>query len=383
MSKVAIKPELLRWARERSGATTADLVQRFPKYDAWEKGDAQPTLRQLENLAKRTLTPLGYFFLPEPPEDKLPIPDFRTVQDEPVKRPSPNLLETVHMMQRRQDWMRDHLAEEGQSPLRFVGSVGLGDSSEQVARRIRETLGITDDWARQQRWWTEALLEFRRAVESAGIIVVINGVVGNNVYRKLDLGEFRGFVLSDALAPLIFVNGADAKAAQMFTLAHELAHLWLGRGGVFNLEGLQPAENEVEKFCNRVAAEFLVPARGLQAVWPQAVQTNEPFQTLARRFKVSPLVAARRALDLGLIPRARFFAFFNEYQKDERRQAEARPSGGDFYATHEVRLGRRFGEAVIRAAKEGRLLYREAYQLTGLFGRTFDRFAEGLGFTGE
>jgi Zn-dependent peptidase ImmA (M78 family) len=382
VSKVAVKPDLIRWARERSGVTTADLVQRFPKYEAWERGEDKPTLRQLENLAKKTLTPLGYFFLARPPEDHLPIPDFRAVADEPVKRPSPNLLETVQTMLRRQDWMRDFLTEEGQSSLPYIGSVTLQDRPQQTALRVRETLGMTSGWASQQRTWTEALLEFRRLVERAGVIVAINGVVGNNVYRKLDPEEFRGFVLSDPLAPLIFVNGADAKAAQMFTLAHEVAHLWIGRGGVFNLEGMQPANSEVEKFCNRLAAEVLIPERELPPAWAQAIQTAEPFQTMARRFKVSPLVTARRALDAGLIGRDEFFEFYTGYQQDERRQAAARTSGGDFYATQEVRVGRRFGEAVIRAAREGKLLYREAYQLTGLFGETFDRFAKGLGFIG-
>jgi Zn-dependent peptidase ImmA (M78 family) len=206
--------------------------------------------------------------------------------------------------------------------------------------------------------------------------------VGNNNRRKLEPEEFRGFILPDEYAPLIFVNGADGKAAQMFTLAHELGHLWLGRGGVFNLIALQPVEDEVEKFCNRIAAEFLIPAAELRASWTEAAQTEEPFQTLAQRFKVSPVVGARRALDLGLISPSDFSEFYRHYQEDERRQAASRPSGGDFYATQEARLGRRFGEAVIRAAREGRLLYREAYQLTGLFGQTFDRFAKGLGVAG-
>src|SRR5580693_466750 len=195
----------MRWARERCGVTTADLVQHFPKYEAWERGDSQPTLKQLENLAKKTFTPLGYFFLSTPPEDKLPIPDFRTLSGEPVRRPSPNLLETVQIMQRRQDWLRDYLAEEGQSPLSFVGSVSLANRPEEASRLMRETLGIANDWARQQGTWTEALLEFRRTVERAGIIVAVNGIVGNNVHRKLNPEEFRGFVLSDSLAPLIFV----------------------------------------------------------------------------------------------------------------------------------------------------------------------------------
>jgi Zn-dependent peptidase ImmA (M78 family) len=118
----------------------------------------------------------------------------------------------------------------------------------------------------------------------------------------------------------------------------------------------------------------------LNACWVEAARTEEPFQTLARRFKISPLVAARRALDLGLIAKADFFEFYEAYQEDERRKASQRPSGGDFYATQDVRLGRRFANAVVRAAKEGRLLYRDAYHLTGLCGETFDRYAKTLEF---
>lgn len=383
MSKVAVKPDLIRWARKRSGAKTGDLAQRFPKYEAWERGESQPTLRQLEDFSKKTFTPLGYFFLSEPPEDKLPIPDFRTVRDEPMRRPSPNLLESIYMMKRRQDWMREYLDEEGGAPLPYVGSARLQDRPDEVAFNIRNVLGMVTDWAGLQGTWADALREFRRMIESAGILVVINGIVGNNTNRKLDTDEFRGFVLSDPLAPLIFVNGVDAKAAQMFTLAHELAHLWLGQGGVFNFEQLQPIDNEVEKFCNAVAAEVLIPAAVMREAWLNASQTHDPYQILAQRFKVSPLVAARRALDLGCIRRREFFAFYEAYQRDERRKKAARPGGGDFYATQETRVGRRFGEAVVRAAQGGRLLYREAYQLTGLYGHTFDRFAKELGLIGE
>jgi Zn-dependent peptidase ImmA (M78 family) len=379
MSKVAVKSDLITWARERSGVPGSALRKRFPKFQEWERGEAQPTLRQLEAFAKTTSTPLGYFFLPNPPEERLPIPDFRTVPGAEAQRPSPNLLETIQTMQLRQGWMREFLIEEGEEPLAFVGCVRLQDDDNGVAARIRETLSLPGNWARVQSTWTEALKTLRETIETIGILVTVNGIVGNNTRRKLDVNEFRGFVLVDEYAPLVFVNGADAKAAQMFTLAHELAHLWLGRGGVFNFENLQPVSNEVELFCNRVAAEFLVPAESIRQVWTAAEQADEPFQFLAKEFKVSPLVAARRALDLRLIPRQEFFDFYQRYQEDERRQTRKR-SGGDFYATQGMRIGERFASAVVRAVKEGRLLYRDAYRLTGLHGKTFDRYAESLGF---
>jgi Zn-dependent peptidase ImmA (M78 family) len=207
--------------------------------------------------------------------------------------------------------------------------------------------------------------------------------VGNNTHRKLDVNEFRGFVLNDNYAPLIFVNAADYKSANMFTLAHELVHVWINQEGVSNLNfrTLEANDNEIEIYCNKVAAELLVPENELRALWMNTKTVKEPFQFLARQFKVSPLVAARRALDLEFITRDAFFAFFEAYRVDERRKREKKSDGGDFYNTQNVRVGKRFATAVIRATKESHLLYREAYQLTNLYGTTFDKYAKSLGFT--
>jgi Zn-dependent peptidase ImmA (M78 family) len=325
------------------------------------------------------MAPLGYFFLPEPPEEKLPIPDFRTLDDAPVRRPSPNLLDTVYTMQRRQGWLRDERIEQGHEPLAFVRSTTVQAVPATVAAAIRRALGVSAGWADLHRTWTEALRALRVHIEEAGIVVVINGVVGNNNYRKLDPQEFRGFVLVDEYAPLIFVNGSDGKAAQMFTLAHELAHLWVGQDAVFNLRDMLPASVGVEQFCNRVAAEFLIPEAEMRDVWRTARNSADPYQFIARRFKVSELVAARRALDLRLINRDAFFQFYNQYLERERRAATSKAEGGDFYATQNARVGRAFGQAVVQAVREGRLLYRDAFELTGLHGATFDKYASKLG----
>lgn len=379
MQTLNVKHELIRWALERSGRSVEGLARQFPKLGKWESGEAQPTLKQLEALAKKTWTPLGYFFLPEPPQEKLPIPDFRTVSDRPVGSASPNLIDTLHTMQRRQTWMRDYLIDRGHEPLPFIASANLRESPATVAQRIRRVIGTGDGWASHHGTWSDALRHLREAIEAAGILVVINGVVGNDTHRKLDTEEFRGFVLMDGYAPLIFVNGSDAKSAQMFTLAHELAHLWVGESALFNLYNFEPSEFTVEQFCNKVAAEFLVPAREFEIFWPRAIQDAEPFQNIARYFKVSPIVAARRAQDLGLIQQTEFLIFFRSYQEDERRKAARVSGGGNFYQTQNVRLGKRFARAVALAAKEGRLLYRDAYRLTDLHGATFDKYAKTLG----
>lgn len=381
--QLQLQPSVLRWARERAGLERHALAEKLKtteeKVTEWEKnGEIRFTL--MRKLAHLTHTPEGFLFLDEPPEDRLPIPDFRTLKDAPLKRPSPDLLETVQAMQQRQAWMRDFLIEEGNDPLPFVGSATLRSKPSQVAADMRKTLGFADGWANEEKTWTDALMHLRQKIEGAGILIVINGVVGNNSHRKLNLDEFRGFALADEYAPLVFINGADFKSAQMFTFAHELAHLWIGKDGVSNLDDLLPPSDETEIWCNAVAAEFLIPARELKACWDEAHWTDEPFQFLARKFKVSGIVAARRALDLELISRPAFFKFYKAHLEDERRKGESKTSGGSFWNNQNVRIGQRFGSAVIAAAREGRLLYRDAYQLMGLQGETFTKFAENLGF---
>lgn len=380
--RVSAKPELISWAIDRSGLAEDDLLRTFPKLDQWRSGERQPTLRQLEQFANKTMTPLGYLFLEEPPDEQLPIPDFRTVGDTPIGRPSPNLIDTIQSMQRRQSWMREYMLEDGHPPLEFVGCARNARNIVSLAARIREALGLNVDWAEQHRTWEDALRTLRNSSERVGVLVATSSVVGLNSHRRLDAEEFRGFVLCDTYAPLIFVNGADSKSARMFTLAHELVHVWIGRGGLFNLIQTMPHNDTTERFCNQTAAEFLVPGHKLRERWDEAKGTSNPFRTIARWFKVSPVAAARRALDLRLLTRTQFFAFYQHDQEEwHRRRAEEkkRKKGGpNFYDVQDARLGKRFAYAVVRAAREGRLLYREAYRLTDFKGGTFTKYADRL-----
>lgn len=379
MTRVPVRPEMLRWARERAGHDVRDFAPRFPQLPAWERGEKQPTFRQLEAFARATHTPFGYLFLPEPPEERLPIPDFRTVKNRP-SRPSPDLLDTIYTMQRRQDWLREERIECEADPLDFVGSARLSDQPAAVGQEMRRSAGLSAGWAADVATWEMAVSELRRRIEALGAMAVINGIVGNNTHRKLDVDEFRGFALTDRHAPLIFVNGADAKSAQMFTLAHEFAHVWLGPEGegVSGFEGIFPGDARIEKFCDEAAAEFLVPARELKEHWQGVRRTSDPFERVARYFKVSPIVAGRRAMDLRLVNRDTFFDFYNAYIKRERQRAN-KAGGGDFYNNQNTRVGATFATSVIRAAMEGRLTFKEAYDLTGLRGGAFQEYAQRLG----
>lgn len=380
MVKVEVKAELLKWAIRRSGRPAQDIEQKFPKIWEWITAVESPDLKQLEKFALFTYTPLGYFFLEKPPQEKLPIPLYRTINTQSSdKEISVNLLDTIHVMQSRQAWMREYLVERGASPLGFVGSADLQSDIIDVAQNLRNTLNLSANWASYYSTWTDALSAFRQAIEDVGILIVTNGIVGNNTHRKLDPQEFRGFVLVDEFAPLLFVNGADGKAAQMFTLAHELAHVIYGYSAAFDLSGALPADEYIEKLCDQVAAEFLVPAIEFKQAWAAEQESSNTFQKLARKFKVSEIVIARRALDLEYIDKDGFFDFYDRYQS-EQRNAKTSQGGGDFYANQKFRVGKRFAKSIIIAAKEGSLLYSEAYRLTGLRGKTFDIFADSIGY---
>jgi len=382
MSRIAVSPQLLRWARERAGLAVSDLQNKFPHLQDWEREEAQPTMKQLESYAKATRVPFGFLFLHEPPEITLPFTDFRTVESRRPQGPSPELMDTVQLMQRRQNWMRDERVENDAEPLGFVGTATLDDDPIAIGQEMRRVVDLNTGWAQHVPTWTAAIGALRDAIEALGIMAVINGVVGNNTRRKLDVSEFRGFAITDPYAPLIFINGADAKSAQMFTLAHELAHLWLGDvgEGLSGFKGLQPDGNDVERFCDQAAAEFLVPEAELQAAWATVAHSDTPFEKLAGKFKVSPIVIGRRAKDLRLVERSEFFSFYEDYTQRERFRKQQGTGGGDFYNNQNTRVGRLFASQVIRAAKEGRIGFKEAYDMSGLNGGTFQEYARKLGF---
>ena len=380
--RVAVKESLLHWAMERSGKSAEELakMQGMRKIKEWMSGDLKPTLRQLEKFATATSTPFGYLFLSDPPKEQLSIPHFRTLTNDTPAKPSPDLIDTVRAMERRQDWMREYLKDMEAEPLEFVNSAKQTDPAKHTASKIRGVLGLTENWAASYPDWEVAQVELRRRIEDAGIIVSVTGVVGSNVHRKLNPNEFCGFVLVDNHAPFIFVNNADSKGAQVFTLAHELAHVWLGSSAVFDLYRLAPAKDDIEIMCNRIAAELLVPEEEMRRSWNKFAETSDPYKKASRHFKVSRIVIARRALDTNRIDQEAFNEFYSRYEKQEqpRRQQDDSKSGGDFYSTTKLRLGKKFADSAITAVDEGKILYREAYRLTGLKSESFDRLKARL-----
>ena len=365
MIRVPVNPELLRWARDRAGIAQEDLAVKFKKLPEWENGEIRPTLRQLEAFARAVHAPVGYLFFSEPPEEAIPIPDFRTIAGREVTRPTPNLLDTIYTCQERQSWYRDFASASGESDLGFVGSASVEASPETVAAQMRETLCFDLAARRECPRWTDALRMFIRQADEAGILVMVSGIVKSNNRRRLDPSEFRGFALSDPLAPLIFINGADTRSAQMFTLAHELAHIWLGESALSDL-GVAPKSGcrQEEVWCNAVAAELLVPLATLQS----DLRRNEPLQDtlsrLARTFKVSTLVILRRLRDADWLTPERFDAAWAQENEPLRKFTQA--SGGNFCRTTLARVSRRFARALVVSTLEGQTLYRDAFRMLGV-----------------
>jgi Zn-dependent peptidase ImmA (M78 family) len=378
MIPVEIKPELLRWARERAGLSLDALAKRFPKLDAWENETTRPTLKQIERYAKATHTPIGYLFLAEPPVEQIPIPDFRAAGNERIEHPSPDLLDTIYICQQRQEWYRDFARSMGEDLLPFVGSAHLASSVEATAASIRIMLGLDIEERRRIPTWTDALRRFIEQADASGILVMCSGVVLNNNHRPLNPEEFRGFAMVDNLAPLVFINGGDTKAAQMFTLAHELAHIWLGQSALSDAQASWLPDNEAERWCNRVAAELLVPLAVLREEYRRDNELHDEVERLARRFKVSTLVILRRIHDAGGLT---WQQFRQEYQEElERLLAISVGSGGDFYLTQAARVSKRFARALVASTLNGQTLYKDALRMLG-FSRleTFHELGRSLG----
>jgi len=378
MTQALIHPAMLRWARERLQWPPEYVARKLPvkpeKFTLWELGKAYPTFRQAQVLARTLRIPFGYLFLSEPPDGTPAIPDLRTIHDERYTQLSVDFHDTLNNVLRKQDWYREYLQQEGAELLPFIGRYSTSDPVADVARDICATLEINDKLRHKARNWQDFLNLLIERTEYAGILVMRNSVVKNNNFRPLSVGEFRGFALSDRLAPVVFINSRDAKAAQIFTLAHELVHLWIGESAISSPDLAHSStaeEDEAENFCNQVAAEILTPQEDFLREWSRQENIEQNIARLVRYYKVSSVVVLRRALELKQIDRD---SFFEQYRQELRkRQAIKESSGGDPYATYWTRSSKRLTQTVVSAALEGRFMYRDAANLLGIKVKTLER----------
>lgn len=365
INTVNISEGMLRWAYQRAGFEEEEAVEAFPLLANWLDGTKKPTMNQLQKFAGRFYVPFGFLFLQQAPTEELPFPMFRG-EAGASNRFDLNVYDTVMSVQSRQEWLEDYLTENEIDTCNIVGAVSLNTPIYEAVSKLRSALGLDARWAFSLKSPDAAVSLLAQYLEQIGIFVASNGIVGNNTHRPLKVSECRGFALVNDVAPYIFVNSADSKCAQLFTLIHEAAHIMLGQSAGHAGEDIVSHES-TEVYCDKVAAEFLVPALTLREMW------NEDVNSLSRRFKVSEIVIARRAHDLGLLTDDEYRAFWLSYRQ-RPIQAKKAQGGWSFYLTSVKRVGRTFAIHVRNAVNNRQLNYTEAYRLTGLYGRTYQQF---------
>ncbi len=366
--RVNIPAERYRWAIGRAGKQVDDYIASHPHVAMaeWLDGSKSPTVKQLEAFAKSVNMPFGFLFLENKPEEHIPFPMFRGEAGR-YNHFDLNVYDTVNAVRLRQDWLEEYLVENEIETCGFIGAVTLNTPVGEAVNTLRTALDLETRWAFGLANAEAAVTKMTERLENAGVFVAYNGVVGNNTHRPLEVSECRGFALVNKIAPYIFVNSNDAATAQLFTLAHEAAHLLLGiSAGHAAADTL--CKETGERYCDRIAAEFLVPAVELHNVW------NGNLKDAARKFHVSESVIARRAHDAGLLSPEAYRQFWMEYAGRPPYMKRKAGRGGNFYRTSMKRIGRLFATHIKNAVGSRRLSYTEAYRLTGLYGDTYTRF---------
>ena len=372
-----INPNILTWARDRAQLSVDALAQKLnvkeEKIEAWERGENHPTFKQAQSFAEKTHIPFGYLYLADPPEEILPLPDLRTIGGQQPGRPSAELIDMIHIVMRRQQWFIEYLKDQGDARNHHVGRFNMQSPVNTIVNDMRQVLGVP---ARPDRGtWEEYFKLLIERIESAGILVMRQSDLGHYT-RPLSTAEFRGFALFDRTAPVIFINQADAPSARMFTLVHELAHIWIGKSGISDAHPATQRQEEIQ--CNAIAAEFLVPQAEFEQSWKELPNWRENVAPLEAHFHVSKWVIARRALTLRKITSQQYQAYINELN-DLYRNREKAKGGPNYYLTKKAQVSERFSKALVSEALSGRVLLKEAGQLLGMKPHNISKFAMELG----
>ena len=375
----SVKPAILRWARRTVGMDVGEVAQRLKRppaeIEAWENGSASPTYPQLEKLAYQIYKrPLAIFFLPEPPEEALPQKEFRTLPDadmESLRRDTYLHIRRAHAYQ-----IALHELFNSQNPAsrQIWKSISLSESKDVAAQAqaIREYLGITLD--RQIAWKTDeqALKAWRKNIEGCGVFVF------KAAFKQEDIS---GFCLIDDVLPVVYLNNSTTKTRQTFSLLHELAHLLYSINGLSKfdtayIERLPVQQREIERFCNVVAAEVLIPERDfLDQVrqFPANAEqaTEEQFSALAGRYGVSREAALRRLLDRGRVSKA-----FYEHKAKLWTAQKKDASGGNWYLNQGAYISDRFAREVVSRHYRNQISLEQAADLLGIKPKSYAGFEE-------
>ncbi len=384
----SINPAVLRWARKTAGFDLEEAAKKIgvnlDRLHEWESGNRQPTVRQAREAARVFRRPFAVLFSPNVPQDAPSLADFRRMPDDAPRGYSTKLRFLIRELQHRQQWASELRELDEMEPLAWVGSLTTSQDHSQAATVMRGHFNGVSQAIEEVRSADEALSVWTDAVERIGVFVCQAGDV--------EPEEARGFCLPDLLAPFIMVNSKDSRGARVFTIIHELVHLFLGLGGVSNLElhGRHlPNVREVEQFCNAVAGLVLVPSERLRRAWDEEdVSTDnddevaESIARIASRFRVSREVIARRLLDSDRIGQALYRRLHGQYVREwrEQRQRMRESEGGPpYYRRIASRLGRSFIETLLHARAEGRITTRDVASLAGVKMRHVPEIAAEAG----
>ncbi len=376
--KVPINPQALAWAlrRARLGLNRLAAVAgvKPDQVQAWLDGSRQPTYPQARKIAHRLRVSLGQLLLPPPADEPLPLPDFRRGTASRLG-PSVDLIDTIFDALRKRDWWREY---RGDSIISFVGSYDWRNQRPQeVADSIRKQIAVQKH-QKEAAGFEDFLRRLTYASEDAGILVLRTSVAVNNNHRPLDPDEIAGFAVADPVAPIIMINTADYVARRNFTFAHELAHIWVGQSAIDDKVESE-TDHLLERFCDQVAVEVLVPASEFRRVW-QGPSLEAAHKT-AKRFWVSTWVVVRRAFELGLIDAEEYHELLSEYQQ-KLYKPKKRQGRGHSYRTLEARNSPLFTRCVLKAALQGELTLRDASTLLnvsiGTFLKHLERYANAI-----
>ena len=363
-NKAHITPKVLKWARESArmpiDIAAAKVNVSIEKLENWEKGKIQPTIRQAQTLAKAYKRPFALFFLPEIPKDFQPLQDFRKSDSVALSTSS---IFIIREIQQKQAWISDVYEENDEEKLDFVGKYSINDKPEIIAQDILRTLGITPTFYKSDnpiKIWIDA-------AESNGIFISRTSFIHSRL--KLDSKEIQGFAIADSYAPFVFINSQDWKAPQLFTLVHELAHIWIAETGVSNeIEPNLKSKTKfhpVELFCNEIAANALMPRKSIASLDTSIFKSSKEVFKAAKQFGVSSFALLVRALNLNLIALSAYNTLkqqadidFSEFLKREAQKKEKQKSkegGPNYYLLQLNRNSRLFTQAVLDSYKGGRV----------------------------
>jgi Zn-dependent peptidase ImmA (M78 family)/DNA-binding XRE family transcriptional regulator len=380
--KAYITPNVLKWARESARMSeetaAAKVVVTLEKFKEWEEGISQPTIIQAQKLAKAYKRPFALFFLPDIPRDFQPLQDFRKKDAKPLGTAS---IFIIREIQQKQSWISEVNEENKENKIPFVGKFSIKSNPVVVANDILKTLEINPSFYKNDN----AIKEWIDKAESKGVFISRTSFIHSRL--KLDSDEVQGFAIADPYAPFVFINSDDWNAPQLFTLVHELAHIWIAETGISNdievLVNDKTKLNPVELFCNEVAANALMPINIISNLEDSVFENSNELFKVSKKLGVSTFALLVRALNLNIISpviyrklkaeaQIEFNAFLiREEEKKAKQKEKETPGGPNYFLIQLNRNSRLFTQTVLDAFRGG---FIEPTQASSLLNVQINKF---------